>query len=354
MSSSQEIIIEDIIRVASKVDLTPFKNATVLLAGANGLIGSYFAHLFYYLNEKLSYNTKVDLISRHDISSESRIYGIRNSSNFTILEKDISQYTSYSKPYDFMIHAAGYGAPSVFLAEPLKTMEVNYMGLKSMLESAVSLNPHSKILYLSSSEVYGSPPTEFIPTPETYVGNSSISNNRACYIESKRLCEVMALSYIKIYNMYIKVARPALSYGPGMSVNDQRVLSQFIKKGYSGVINMIDDGKDIRSYCYMSDVLRQLLSILLYGKDNTYNVGSSEESISVKELAQKIGKIMNAKAIAGPGKDSNVTGAPNVVCLDMTKLSTEFGFKPEVLMDEGLERIIAWNTVFNKEQNIKL
>lgn len=354
MNLSQEIIIEDITRIASKVDLTPFKNATVLLAGANGLIGSYFAHLFYYLNEKLSYNTKIDLISRHGISSESKIYGIRNSSNFTILEKDMSQYTSYSKPYDFMIHAAGYGAPSVFLTEPLKTIDVNYIGLKSMLESAVSLNPLSRILYLSSSEVYGSPPPEFIPTPETYVGNSSITNNRACYIESKRLCEVMALSYIKIYNMYIKIARPALSYGPGMSVNDQRVLSQFIKKGYSGVIDMIDAGKDIRSYCYMSDVLRQLLSILLYGQDNTYNVGSSEESISIMELAQKIGKIMNAKVIAGPGKDSNVTGAPNVVCLDTTKLSTEFGFKSEVLMDEGLERIIAWNTAFNKEQNIKL
>jgi len=354
MNLSQEIIIEDIVKTVSHVDLSPFRNSTVLLAGANGLIGSYFAHLFYYLNEKLSYNVEVDLVTRHGISSESRIYSIRNSQKFVILEKDMSQYTGYSKPYDFMIHAAGYGAPTVFLKEPLKTIDVNYIGLKNMLESAVALNPLSKILYLSSSEIYGSPPSDFIPTPENYAGNSAVGSNRACYVESKRLSEVLALSYIKIRNTYVKIARPALSYGPGMSVNDMRVLSQFIKKGFSGTIDMLDDGRDVRSYCYMSDVLRQLLNILLYGKDTTYNVGSSEESISIKELAMKIGKIMGAKVVEGPGKDSNVSEAPNTVCLDMTKLCTEFGFKPEVLMEEGLSRIIRWNTAFIKERNIKL
>jgi dTDP-glucose 4,6-dehydratase/UDP-glucuronate decarboxylase len=322
--------------------MDPFAHSRILLTGASGLIGSYFAHLFHYLNEERGFDIEVDLITRSETTKGSRIYDLVGAKKFNFIQKDLSQYTVYKEKYDYVIHAAGYGAPAAFLENALRTIDVNYIGLKSILESCLATNPATKILYLSSSEIYGSP--TIFPTPETYPGNSPTTSNRACYIESKRLSEVLALNYISLRNAYIKIARPALTYGPGMSFDDKRVISQFIQKAHSEKeIRMIDDGRDLRCFCYMSDALRQLVNILLYGKDAIYNVGSSQEEVSIKQLADMIGELAGAQVIAGPGKTAAVAAAPSRVCLDMSKLEKEFGFTPSVRMKEGLKNTIEWS-----------
>lgn len=350
MNSSERIINSDIQRVCDSTNMGPFAHSKVLLAGANGLIGSYLAHLFHYLNERHGFGIEVDLITRSEITKSSRIYSLKGAKNFNIILQDLSQYAVYPQKYDYIIHAAGYAAPAMFLQDPIRVIDVNYIGLKSMLESSVKANPAAKILYLSSSEIYGSPTPEYFPTPETYPGNSAVTNNRACYIESKRLSEVLALSYISQHKLYVRIARPALSYGPGMPLDDKRVISQFVRKAYvEKEIRMLDDGRDLRCFCYISDVLRQLVSILLYGKDVIYNVGSAEEEVSVKRLAEMIGEVMSVKVIPGPGKTEAVIGAPSRVCLDMGKLEGEFGFKPEVRMKEGLKNTVDWSVGHAKE-----
>ncbi|MBU6321344.1 MAG: NAD-dependent epimerase/dehydratase family protein [Patescibacteria group bacterium] len=350
MNSPDPVILSDVRRVAEAIDLSPFAHAKVLLAGANGLIGSYFAHLLYHLNASHGFGIEVDLISRSAVTEQSRIYALRDSPGFRFVRQDLSAYTSYERPYDFMIHAAGYGAPAQFLQEPLKVMDVNYIGLKSMLESARAQGTTPRVLYLSSSEVYGSP-TVF-PTPETYPGNSPVTSNRACYVESKRLSEVLALAYGSLYDMPVKIARPALSYGPGMPFSDTRVMSQFIRKAHEErEIRMLDDGRDLRCYCYMSDVLRQLAAVLLYGREAIYNVGSAQEEISIRQLAEMIGELMGARVIPGPGKNGAVAAAPSRVCLDMRKLEHEFGFTPAVPMAKGLKNTIDWSLAHAKNES---
>ncbi len=350
MKSCKDIILEDVKRVYELTDLSLFKNKKVLLTGGSGLIGSYFTYLFYYLNEYTNANIGVDIITRNKILKGSKISYVKDSKHFNFISEDLSKYKKYGRFYDFIIHAAGYAAPSVFLNDPVRVIDVNYIGLKSILESMLKVNPDAKILYLSSSEVYGSPTPENFPTPETYAGNSDVTNNRACYIESKRLSEVLALTYINIYKMNIKIARPALSYGPGMSFDDKRVISQFIKKAYfEKEIWMIDDGRDLRCFCYISDVLRQLVNILLFAKENIYNVGSSKEEISIKDLANIIGELMGVKVTPGMSKTKEVVGAPSRVCLDMTKLEKEFGFEPIVRLKDGLKRTIDWSIAYAKE-----
>ena len=352
MKSCKDIILEDIKFVCDSTDLQEFKNSRILLAGGSGLIGSYFAHLFSYLNEYENAMIEVDLITRNQIEKKSKIWGLRDANGFNFIQQDLSRFITYEKPYDFIIHAAGYGAPSTFLSDPINVIDVNYIGLKSMLESSLKTNPKARILYLSSSEIYGSPTPENFPTPETYAGNSEITNNRACYIESKRLSEVLALNYIILNKMNIKIARPALSYGPGMSFEDRRVISQFIKEAhFKKEIHMIDDGRDLRCFCYISDVLRQLVNILLFAKETIYNVGSSEEEVNIKRLADIIEELIGAKVFPGPGKTKEVIGAPSRVCLDMTKLEREFGFKPDTRLRAGLKRTIDWVIAYVKEIN---
>ncbi|MBI5732373.1 NAD-dependent epimerase/dehydratase family protein [Candidatus Jorgensenbacteria bacterium] len=351
MKSSQKIIYNDIKNVCDAIDVTPFRGKRVLIAGANGLIGAYFGYLLNYLNENHSFNVQVDLITRNEITEKARIYALKEAKNFNVIQQDLGKYFSYTKNYDYIVHAAGYGAPSRFLENPFNVMDVNYIGLKCMLESYLVVNPKVKILYLSSSEIYGSPPPDYFPTPETYPGNSSVTNNRACYIESKRLAEVLALNYIAVHGMDIKIARPALSYGPGLMFDDQRVIGQFMRKAhYNKAIDMIDDGRDLRCFCYISDAIQELINILLFGKESIYNVGSSEEEVSIKDLAMMIGEIMGAKVIVGPGKTSEVIGAPSRVCLDLKKIKNEFGFKPAVPLKEGLRRMIEWNLALEEER----
>ncbi len=354
MKSAHEIFNNDIKEVIGRVDTNAFRNSRILLAGGSGLIGSSFAFLFHYLNTQLSYGIEVDLVTKRPLTPTSVIWLLRKSPGFRYEVRDLAAPIEYEKRYDFMIHAAGYGTPAVFLEDPVATIDVNYIGIKSILESTKKHNPAAKILYLSSSEIYGSPEEAHIPTPETFPGNSSVTNNRACYVESKRLSEVICLAYKHLFGLHVKIARPALSYGPGLTFTNGRVLSQFFKKAIEKKkIEMMDDGRDLRSFCYISDVLTELLLILLFGKETIYNVGSSEEAVSVRELAEKIGRLMGVEVIPGPGKDASVIGAPSRVCLDMSKMKNEFGFAPQVSLDEGLRRMLEWNLAFQDEKGNK-
>jgi nucleoside-diphosphate-sugar epimerase len=355
--SSTEIFLEDIKPIAQAIDLSQLKNKSILLTGASGILGLSFAHLIYYLNTELGYDITADFITRNPVGPTSFLRGmaVANTPGISFSTKDLSEPVAYDRPYDFMIHAAGYGSPSVFTQDPIRTININYIGIKSILESAEKKNPKAKILYFSSSEIYGSPPASAIPTPETFVGNSAITSNRACYVESKRLSEVLCLAY-RAKGIDVKIARPALTYGPGLTFSSGRVISEFMQKAYlTKKIDMKDDGRDLRAYCYVSDALNQLLHILLGAKEAIYNVGSPDDEISVRQLAEKIGAIMGAAVAVGPGKDATVAAAPSRVCLDMTKASGEFGdIKPKVRMDEGLRRMIEWNLALIKEGILKV
>ena len=345
MKLSDEIIFEDVERAIDGLDISSLKNAKFLLLGASGLIGAYFSYLIYYLNTKRGFHIEADLYTRRSVARDPRFDIFKGAPGMHFFEHDASTYTKYEKKYDFMVHATGYGSPAFFLEDPIKTIDLNYMGMKSILESAVVRSPKARILYLSSSEIYGSPTEANFPTPETYPGNSPVTSNRACYVESKRLTEVLCLNYVKLHNMAVRIARPALSYGPGMTFGGGRVISQFMNKAYTDKkIKMVDDGGDLRCFCYMSDVLRELLYILLHSKDMIYNVGSSAEEISIMDLAKLIGKLMSVEVIAGSGKDFAVAAAPSRVKLDLTKLEKESGSRPAVKMFEGMRRTIDWNT----------
>ncbi len=348
MSSSEQIIKDDVAAVAAGIDTGSLSGAKILILGANGLVGSYIAHFFAYLNEERGAGIEMDFVTKNDVTKTSRIYDLVRKPGVNVIRQDVAEYCTYPKTYDFIVHAAGYSAPSAFLADPIKTIDVNYIGMKSVLESCLKNGSHPRILYVSSSEIYGSP--TIFPTPETYFGWCSVTNNRACYIESKRLTEVLALNFNQIHGTQVKLARLALAYGPGMGFDDKRVVGQFMAKAYKNkAIDMVDDGRDLRCFCYLSDALWQLIYLLIFAKDTIYNVGSAEEEVSIKDVAMAIGEIMKADVKIGPGKTDAVKGAPSRVCLDLKKIEAESGFKPTVRIQEGLARTIDWNLARIKE-----
>ena len=143
------------------------------------------------------------------------------------------------------------------------------------------------MLFYSSSEIYGDPTPENIPTPETYRGNVSCTGPRACYDESKRYGETLCVNFARQHGVPIKVARPFNNYGPGLKITDGRVIPDFARDILAGRdIVMLSDGSAQRTFCYVADAVAGYYKILVKGRPGeAYNVGVETPEISMAELA---------------------------------------------------------------------
>jgi UDP-glucuronate decarboxylase len=344
------IIKKDIQHIIKRLgnSLSILSGKTILITGASGLIGSYLVETIAYLNSKntLSSPCKIIGMQKSVILKESRLGYLLGRADVLFVSHNAA--LPYEPPYkiDYIIHSAGMSAPAFFLADPLGTIDVNVNGIRWILEYA-RRNKVKSILYMSSGEIYGSPTPENIPTPESYTGNVSTFGPRACYTSSKRLAETFCSIYFEQYGVPVKIARPFIVYGPGLAVSDKRVMAEFIRSGIQGKpIEMMSQGLDTRSYCYISDATIAFFNLLLSSKNGeVFNVASDKEEVSIHDLAELTHKICN---IQKPVliKEQNATfikGAPNRVMPDISKLRTTFGYEPEVGIKEGLKRTIAWN-----------
>ena len=220
---------------------------------------------------------------------------------------------------------------------------MNINGVNSILSYLQELNKKTKFLFLSTSEIYGNP-LEY-PTTENYPCSFDLNNNRMSYVLSKATAENLCKQYNKLENLDIKIARIALTYGPGTKINDNRVMQEFIFKASSGgKIKMIDSGSAIRNYLYITDCVEIMLNILLRGKSEVYNVGGDTQEISIYDLACKISNIFGAKVEKGTEKNKNVKSAPKKVGLSMLKYRQEFKQygKNIVNLEEGLSKVTQW------------
>ena len=215
---------------------------------------------------------------------------------------------------------------------------------KSLLERAKTDN--SRMLFFSSSEIYGDPFPEFVPTNEDYRGNVSTRGPRACYDESKRLGETLCWIYQTYFNVHVCVARPFNVYGPGMMPKDYRVLPNFatqIAKKES--LKIYGSGNQTRTFCYISDAIIGFMKILLDSKaPDVFNVGNPTPEVSMVELTEIIKKVIKddfkVELIDYPS--TYPADEPNRRCPDITRISKNLGFQPKVNIEEGLARFFRW------------
>ena len=176
-------------------------------------------------------------------------------------------------------------------------MDANINGLRNLLDHAVAQTaagtPVRGFLFFSSSEIYGDPVAEAIPTPETYRGNVSCTGPRACYDESKRYGETLCVNFAQQHGLPVTMARPFNNYGPGMKITDGSVIADLARNMIAGHdLVLYSDGSPTRTFCYVADaVTGYFLALGKGGAGEPYNVGIDGPETSMADLAENVARL---------------------------------------------------------------
>lgn len=264
-----------------------FKNKNILITGASGFIGLYLTNYFIYHFKKLGIKNII-LIDLNIKKLKKNIFFDHNKKKILIIKKDLLKlnFNKLKINIDLIFHAASIASPSYYRKFPLETALSNTEILRKILEFSKKKKV-KRLLFFSSSEIYGNPDKKQIPTSEDYNGNVSPVGPRSCYDESKRFGETLCYIYAKKYNVPIRVVRPFNNFGPFMNIEDKRLpadLAKMVLKNEN--IKLYSDGTPKRTFCYISDAVCGYLKAICYKKYDYFNIGSNNKEISVNELAQ--------------------------------------------------------------------
>lgn len=258
-------------------------------------------------------------------------------------------------PAQYIVHAASIASPLYYRRHPIETMDANVNGTRLLLDHArvrqSTSDPVEGLLYFSTSEIYGDPSPDSIPTPETYRGFVSCTGPRACYDESKRYGETLCVNFAQQHGVAVSIARPFNNYGPGLKITDARVLPDFARDVFNGRdITLLSDGTPTRTYCYIADSTTGYFKVLTHGRaGEPYNIGTDGPEISMAELADRFGAL--AKDLVGwrgcvvrsvSADPQYLVDNPNRRCPVIDKARTELGYEPIVDLDDGLGRSLLW------------
>jgi UDP-glucuronate decarboxylase len=331
---------------------------TLLVTGAAGFLGYYLVQLIAYRNAGLPPESRTRLTALDNFIrgapawlrafAESGQVELRRHDAILPLPPDLPRF-------DYVIHAAGIASPTFYRKYPLETMDVNVRGLRHLLDHARSRaeegDPLAGLLYFSSSEIYGDPVPEQIPTPETYRGNVACTGPRACYDESKRYGETLCYVFAQEYGVPVKMVRPFNNYGPGLRLDDRRVVPDFARDILAGRdVVLLSDGTPRRTFCYIADAVVGYFEALVHGRvGEAYNIGAPGPEVSIAELAERMVEVARTTmgyrgaVVRRRSEEADyLTDNPQRRCPSIEKARSELGFEPVVSLDEGLRRSLQW------------
>jgi len=296
MLELNKIIIEDLENIYNRdIDWEKFRNAAVLITGANGLIATYLIYMFLYLNEEKDLGVKVIGMARNPEKVEKKFGSLLKRNDFEVIYQDVTEPLQIESSVDYMIHTASPTGPRQFMSMPVDTIRANVTGTYNLLEAGREKGIKGFLL-LSTREIYGSGPKDFV-VEEDY-GAVDPTLVRSCYPESKRMSETLCASYSAQYGMNCKVVRIAHTYGPGMILRDGRVVGDFLGNVVDGKdITMNSDGSGTLALTYIADVVASIMQVICNFKDFVYNISDSTETTSVKELAETLCGLFQEKGI---------------------------------------------------------
>ncbi|MEX2209233.1 MAG: NAD-dependent epimerase/dehydratase family protein [Myxococcota bacterium] len=360
MKNGRDVIEFDLaeLRAALAAELALLAGKHVLIVGGAGFLGYYLVQTLTSANQHGAVAPKIR-ISVWDSYSRGLpewLAQLAAGSQLTLAQRSVTDPIGpEAGDFDYIVHAASIASPTYYKRYPIETMDANVNGLRNLLEYARRQADKGRglggFLFFSSSEIYGDPTPDAIPTPETYRGNVSCTGPRACYDESKRFGETLCVNFAQAHGVRVAMARPFNNIGPGLKISDRRVLPDFVRDVLAGrSIEMLSDGGPRRTYCYVGDAIAGYYKILTRGRPGEpYNVGVESPEISVAELAERVsrtaaelfgyqGRVIRARSDDATYLEDN----PARRCPIIAKARGELGYAPKVGLDDALRRSLLW------------
>jgi nucleoside-diphosphate-sugar epimerase len=330
----------------------------ILITGGAGFLGYYLVLSALHFNKTAqpSDAIRVTVWDNFVRGAPQWLADLEGTQHLTVEKRDLIQpLPTPMKDFDWIIHAAGIASPTYYRKYPIETIDANINGLRNLLDHCVGAAARGKkvegFLFYSSSEIYGDPAPDSIPTPEHYRGFVSCTGPRACYDESKRFGETLCVVFAQQHGIPVKMARPFNNYGPGLKITDRRVIPDFARDILAGRdITLLSDGTPTRTFCYAADAITGYYKVLVKGQPGeAYNIGIETPEISMNELAGKL--ITRARDLLGyqgrlvhqvSSESVYLVDNPNRRCPSLEKSRSHLGYQPNIAVDEGLRRTLIW------------
>tara|TARA_B100001123_G_scaffold374160_1_gene439258 strand:- start:205 stop:1131 length:927 start_codon:yes stop_codon:yes gene_type:complete len=300
-----------------------------LVTGGAGFIGSNLCR------ELLEKNNQIICLDDLSTGKFENISDLESNKNFEFIKHDLTR-PFFPDKIDGIFNLACPASPVHYQYNPIRTLKMGTLAMYNVLGIAARLKV--PILQASTSEVYGDP--EVHPQAETYWGNVNPIGPRACYDEGKRVAEALCMAYKTNHEVNIRIARIFNTYGPFMDPDDGRVVSNFVVQALRGSkLTVYGDGLQTRSFCYVDDLVKGL--ILLMNSDFEYplNLGNPTE-FTMLELANLISEKINDEVSIS--FQQLPTDDPKRRKPDISKAKEILGWSPEISLEEGLDKTIAW------------
>ncbi|MBI3742640.1 MAG: SDR family oxidoreductase [Chloroflexi bacterium] len=302
----------------------------ILVTGGAGFIGSHLCDYF------LARGEDVIAVDNFLTGSPDNIAHLQHHPRFKFMRQDVTDYIRVEGYLDAVLHFASPASPKAYITFPIQTLKVGALGTHKACGLARAKG--ARFLLASTSEVYGDPLVH--PQREDYWGNVNPIGPRGVYDEAKRFAEAMTLAYARAHNLETRIVRIFNTYGPRNAIDDGRVVPNFIGQAIRGeALTVHGDGKQTRSFCYVSDLVEGIARLLASDERTPVNLGNPNE-MTVLQFAEKINAFTGNKAgiIFQPrGVDD-----PNRRCPDISKAKRVLNWEPRVSLDEGLEKTVEY------------
>ena len=347
VAPGEGVLREDAARAAAAMGdaADALEGCTVLVSGGAGFLGAAMVDALVHLNKsRFTRPARAIVVDNFVTGLPSRLQRLATDPNVQIINADISRDIEINETFHYAIHAAGIASPIIYRAKPLQTADVNVWGLRRMLELARAQADLRGFLFFSTSEIYGDPDPAHIPTREDYRGFVSCTGPRACYDESKRFGETLAVVYHQEFGFPIRSVRPFNVFGAGQRVDDGRILPDLMRAASRGTpLVLLSDGRATRSFCYISDAVAGFYLAMLKGHPGeAYNIGNEHE-VSIRQVAELVSSLSGTPVTFQTSADPHyLTDNPQRRCPDLTKSREHLGYSSNTSLEDGIRRTLQW------------
>lgn len=302
----------------------------ILITGGAGFLGSHLCE------KLLNSGYRVICMDNLITGKKENISNFLDNPKFSFIQHDVSKYIDIEEPLDYILHFASPASPIDYQLYPIQTLKVGSLGTHNTLGLAKAKG--AVYLLASTSEIYGDPLVN--PQTEDYWGNVNCVGPRGVYDEAKRFAEAITLAYHRTHKVDTKIVRIFNTFGERMRKDDGRAVPNFITQALNGKpLTVYGDGSQTRSFCYVADLVEGIYRLMLSNTNEPINLGNPSE-MTILEIIGKIVKLTNSKSKiiheALPEDD------PKIRCPDITKAKADLDWTPQISLEEGLAKTIAW------------